>query len=158
MNDLSVFPIGKIINTNDNFGIILEDKYKSGLKGLQGFSHVQVLWWCDKCDTPETRAALIEKLPYTKGPAEMGVFAMHSPERPNPIAVSAVGVAFVDEASGTIGLHYIDAFDGSPVLDIKPYVPSVDRVESPQTPEWCAHWPKSCEESAYFDWDAEFNF
>jgi hypothetical protein len=44
------------------------------------------------------------------------------------------------------------------VLDLKPYTPSIDRVESPSVPEWCDHWPKSYEESGGFDWEAEFNF
>ena len=78
--------------------------------------------------------------------------------RPNPIDVSSVDIAYVDEAAATVGLHYIDVFPESPVLDLKPYVPSVDRVESPSVPERCAHWPGSYEESGGFDWEAEFNF
>jgi len=46
----------------------------------------------------------------------------------------------------------------SPVLDIKPYTPSLDRVEAPGVPKWCSHWPKSLEQSEDFDWENEFNF
>ena len=74
------------------------------------------------------------------------------------IAVSNVNIAYVDVETGTIGLYYIDAFDGSQVLDLKPYTPSIDRIENPMTPDWCSHWPKSYEESGRFDWEAEFNF
>ena len=88
----------------------------------------------------------------------MGIFATRSPARVNPVAVSTAGVAYIDAEKGIVGLHYIDAADGTPVVDLKPYVPSLDRVEHPATPEWCRHWPGSCEESGCFDWAAEFNF
>jgi len=48
--------------------------------------------------------------------------------------------------------------NNSPVLDIKPYIPSLDRVENPIVPDWYEHWPKSCEESGDFDWESGFNF
>ena len=92
------------------------------------------------------------------GYGHVGVFATRSPMRLNPIAVSSVDIAYVDEEAATLGLYYIDAYPGSPVLDLKPYTPSVDRIESPSVPEWCDHWPKSYEESGGFDWEAEFNF
>ena len=158
MNKMKVYPIGKIENENSEMRVVLDPKFRKGLKGLQGYSHVQVLWWFDKCDTPEDRSTLVEEKPYRNGPAQMGVFALRSPERPNPIAVSHAGIAYVDEEAGTIGLRYIDAFSGSPVLDLKPYTPSIDRIEHPSTPTWCGHWPKSYEESSSFDWGSEFNF
>lgn len=88
----------------------------------------------------------------------MGVFALRSPERPNPIAVSNADIAYVDEENGVVGLYYIDAFDGTQVIDLKPYTPSIDRIANPETPQWCSHWPKFYEESGDFDWEAEFNF
>ena len=88
----------------------------------------------------------------------MGVFALHSPERPNPVAISNVNIAGVDVTRGIVYLYYIDAFDGTEVIDLKPYVPSIDRIDKPVVPDWCSHWPKSYEESGDFDWEAEFNF
>lgn len=158
MNDMKIFSIGKIINNETNVYIKLDAKYAEGLKGLEGYSHMQVLWWADGCDNDKDRITLLEKKPYKNGPEELGVFALHSPERPNPIAVSNVGVAYVDSDNGIVGMYYIDAFDGTEVLDIKPYVPSVDRVANVVVPEWCSHWPKSYEESGDFDWESEFNF
>lgn len=73
--------------------------------------------------------------PYKNGPEIMGVFAARSPIRPNPLALTIVKV-----------------------LDIKPYTPSIDRVEAPVVPEWCSHWPMSYEKSGEFDWEKEFNF
>lgn len=158
MSDINVFTIGKIENVEENVKVVVDPKYAEGLKGLEGYSHVQILWWMDGCDNLTDRGTLVENKPYTKGPDEIGVFALRSPERPNPIAVSNVNIAYVDVASGTIGLYYIDAFDKSKVIDIKPYTPSIDRIEHPVTPEWCSHWPKSYEESGEFDWESEFNF
>ena len=158
MDGINLNPIGKIENGDSGARIVLDSAFRAGLKGLSGYSHVQVLWWLDKCDNPRDRGTLVETKPYKKGPDEIGVFALRSPERPNPIAVSNAAVAYVDAAAGTVGLRWIDAADGSPVLDLKPYTPSIDRVERPVTPGWCAHWPKSVEESGGFDWAAEFNF
>lgn len=154
MNKMKIFSIGKIENKENHVCVKLDSKYAKGLKGLQGFSHVQILWWANQAD----RDTLSEVKPYKKGPEELGIFATRSPERPNPIAVSNIDVAYLDEINGIIGLYYIDAFDGTDVLDIKPYTPSIDRIENPKTPDWCSHWPKSYEESDGFDWEEEFNF
>ena len=63
-----------------------------------------------------------------------------------------------DPAAGIIGLSHIDARDNTPVIDLKPYTPSLDRVAHPCVPDWCASWPKSLEESADFDWSGVFTF
>jgi len=94
--------------------------------------------------------------PYRKGPDLLGIFSTRSPMRPNPIALSVAAVVGVDMEQGLIRLAYIDAEDGTPVLDIKPYLPCSDRVSRVQTPGWCSHWPQSMEGSATFDWPAEF--
>ena len=128
MNDIKVFSIGKIVNEEENVKVVIKQRYAEGLKGLEGYSHVQILWWMDGCDNASDRGTLVEEKPYRNGPDEIGVFALRSPERPNPIAVSNVNIAYVDVESGTVGLYYIDAFDGSKVIDIKPYMPSIDRI------------------------------
>lgn len=158
MNEVKIIPIGTIQNENNETAILLAPACRAGLKGLSGYSHVQVIRWMDRCDNRADRKNLVEKKPYVKGPEELGVFATRSPARPNPIAVSTADIAYVDEDPGRIGLYYIDAFPGSPVLDLKPYIPSIDRVEHVTTPEWCRHWPESYEQSGDFDWAAEFNF
>jgi len=155
---MEIQPIGKIFSDESGFGILIDEKFRQGLTGLEDFGYIQLLWWCDKCDNVGDRAVLIEYKPYTKGPDELGVFATRAPERPNPVAVSTAYVTYVNKDSGTVGLAYIDGFDGTPVLDIKPYTPSLDRVEEPITPDWCSHWPKSVEQSGDFDWESEFNF
>lgn len=154
----SVNKVGTIHSGEDGFYIKLLPEFIPALEGLDGFGCVQVIWWFDGCDNERCRALLSLDKPYKKGPDKLGVFATRSPMRPNPIAVSSSGVTYIDKENGVIGLTWIDANDGTPVLDIKPYTPSVDRVENPAVPSWCAHWPKSTEESGEFDWDNEFNF
>lgn len=88
----------------------------------------------------------------------MGTFATRTPIRPNPIALTAAEIICIDYESGLIQIAFIDADDNTPVLDIKPYTPSLDRIEDPEVPEWCAHWPKSLEASASFAWEEEFLF
>lgn len=72
----------------------------------------------------------------------MGVFASRAPMRPNPIALSTVKIKTVDMEKGRIEIGNIDAFDGSPVLDLKAYIPCFARVEDPKTPSWVQGWPQ----------------
>ena len=150
--------IGVIVNREGETYLALHKEYAPGLTGLTGFSHVQVLWWFDGCDNEADRRVLVNDRPYTNGPARMGTFATRSPQRPNPIAVTTAQVIWSDPENALLGLAYIDARDGTPVLDIKPYTPSLDRVESPAVPDWCSRWPSSLEGSGDFDWEKEFNF
>lgn len=158
MQKFMVHPIGKISANENGMFIELEPKYIPALQALDGFSHINVLWWFSDFDRDETRGILEVPKPYKNAPPIMGTFATRSPLRPNPVALTAVQIIGIDEKNGVIQIAYIDANDGSPVLDIKPYTPSLDRVEAPGVPEWCAHWPKSIEESGYFDWADEFLF
>ncbi len=158
MNGIRLMPVGRVENKDGECSIVLDRKYIPAMEGLEGFSHVQLLSWFDGCDNDIDRATLSAEKPYTAGPERLGVFATRSPMRPNPLAVSTAGITYLDKENGRIGLDYLDAFDATPVIDIKPYTPSVDRVDAPKVPDWCAHWPKTVEESGDFDWESEFNF
>lgn len=151
-------PIGTIVANETGFGLQLSPEYRKAMTGLEGFSHLQILWWFSECDTPEARTHLLEEKPYKNGPDLLGTFATRSPLRPNPIAVTVAAVTHIDPETGFIGLAWIDAFDGTPVLDIKPYSPCTDRVETPSVPEWCRTWPSSVEGCGEFDWSSVFNF
>ena len=157
-NHFTVTQIGVICADESGFALKLAPQYTNALAGLEGFSHLQVLWWFSGCDNPADRGSLTEKRPYTHGPEVLGAFATRSPQRPNPIALSCAGITFLDAENGVIGLDYIDAQDQTPLLDLKPYTPSLDRVEQPKTPAWCSHWPANVETSGAFDWECEFNF
>lgn len=156
--NFTVKQIGKIRADKQGFRLEIDAEYRPALEGLEGFSHINILWWFSRCDDELCRGNLIEKSPYTKGPETLGTFATRSPLRPNPLALTCAYVTYIDIPNGVIGLAFIDAEDESPVLDIKPYTPSVDRVGQPSVPQWCAHWPKDVEGSAEFDWASEFNF
>ena len=151
-------PIGRIAVRDGRTTIELYEAYRPALRGLSGFSHAAVLWWFDGCDDAGSRGVLSVEKPYTHSPALLGTFATRSPERPNPIALTMAEIAGIDDAAGVIELGYLDGNDGSPVLDLKPYTPSLDRVADPRVPDWCAHWPSSLEDSADFDWENEFHF
>ena len=157
MTNLQVHKIGAIVCDEEGMRIVLDKAYAPALTGLDGFSHIQVLWWFSECDNPKDRSARTATKPYTQSPDVLGTFATRAPMRPNPIALDCVQTTYIDHENAVIGLTYIEAFDGSPVLDIKPYTPSLDRVENPTVPDWCGHWPKCYEESGNFDWENEMN-
>ena len=158
MQNFQVSPIGKINVNKKGMFIELEPRYIPALQALDGFSHLSVIWWFSDFDSEEARNILEVPQPYKNGPAVMGIFATRSPVRPNPIALTAVQVIQIDHEKGIIQIAWIDANDGTPIIDIKPYTPSSDRIENPGVPEWCSHWPKSLEQSGNFDWENEFNF
>ena len=158
MEKMNLKSIGKIIIDEQGMSIVLDKEYGPALEGLDGFQNIQVFWWFSECDNEDSRSKLTEESPYTHGPTVLGTFATRSPERPNPLALSCAQITYIDKDNAVIGLAYIDAFNNTPVLDIKPYIPSLDRVEAPSVPQWCSHWPNSCEESGSFDWEKEFNF
>lgn len=157
MAELKLNTIGIISCDKGDMSIVVDKAYVPALNGLEGFSHIQVLWWFSECDNDEDRRVLTVEKPYKSTADVLGTFATRSPQRPNPIALDCVRVTYIDRENAVIGLAWIEAFDGSPVLDIKPYTPSLDRVENPTVPEWCSHWPKCYEDSGNFDWESEMN-
>lgn len=158
MSNIKLYPIGRIEVEEGNFQLVLSSKYKDSLKGLEGFSHIQGIWWFDGCDNEIDNNQLITQKPYTEGPERLGTFATRSPARPNPIAITTWEIASIDYAKGIVKVYYIDALNGTPLLDIKPYTPSLDKVGNPTVPDWCKHWPKDLERNRDFDWEKEFNF
>jgi len=157
-NQFTVTPIGYVCQNDGNFCLKLDLKYAAALSGLEGFSHIKVLWWAHGFETPEYRQVVTIDKPYTKGPKKVGVFSTRAPIRPNLIMVSTAGVKTIDDKNGQIYLYHIDAVDGTPILDIKPYQPSEDRIRDCEVPSWCQHWPQWYEDSASFDWQKEFTF
>ena len=158
MKQFTVRQIGTMEMDKDGMYVKLLPEYIPALKSLEGFGYADILWWFDGCDDEENGSVLEAESPYKQGPDTMGRFATRSPQRPNPIALSVAQILYIDHEAGVIYIAYADARQGSPVLDLKPYTPSLDRVEHPQVPDWCGHWPRSLEESGDFDWENEFNF
>ncbi|MDW2796532.1 SAM-dependent methyltransferase [Clostridium boliviensis] len=158
MSNFTVKPIGKVRNNEDGTFIEVSKHYIPALQALEGFSNINIFWWFSDFDDDQSRSTLQTAQPYKGAPDVIGVFATRSPLRPNPIALTTVDVIHIDYEKGVIQIAFIDANDNTPVLDMKPYTPSFDRVETPGVPAWCSHWPKSTEESAFFAWDEVFTF
>jgi tRNA-Thr(GGU) m(6)t(6)A37 methyltransferase TsaA len=152
-----ISPIGKVEQTNYGFQLRVYEPYRQALNGLGDFGHVVVLWWSHMLDNREGRQMLECKKPYRTAPEKLGIFATRSPARPNPIAMTVVSILGVDQKEGTVQIPWIDAAPDTPIVDLKPYHPSGDRVKDVTMPNWCSHWPKWLEDSGSFDWDSEMD-
>ena len=102
---------------------------------IEEFSHLHVIWWADGLDTPENRRH-VKDVPPVEGAEMSGVFASRSPLRPNLLCLSIVKLERVDDDSRTLVVDQISANDGTPIIDIKPYMPSSDRVDDAHVPKW----------------------
>lgn len=149
-------PVGYIHTGSEGFVLEIEPRFRPAMNGLEGFSHINILWWSHYLDSQDQRGVLTCQQPYRNAPSELGVFATRSPQRPNPVCLSIAQVIRIDNQQGKIYVAYLDAEDGTPILDIKPYTPSIDRIREVKTPDWNRHWPQWFEDSAEFDWEAEF--
>ena len=108
--------------------IVFEPEYRNAdaLRGLEGFSHIWLIWVFDKA-VRDTWSPTVRP-PRLGGNTRMGVFATRSPFRPKPIGLSCVRLAGIEEtAEGTVlRIRGADLMDGTPILDIKPYIPYAD--------------------------------
>jgi tRNA (adenine37-N6)-methyltransferase len=130
----SIQPVGQVTKSSEKTALKIFPQFRDGLLGLNGFSHVLVFYWFDKNDTPEKRATLRVHPRGDKANPLTGVFATRSPFRPNLIGLSVCRIRSVDDAGITV--DDIDAFDASPIIDLKPYIPTVDSVPGASVPEW----------------------
>jgi tRNA-Thr(GGU) m(6)t(6)A37 methyltransferase TsaA len=112
--------------------IILREELEPALDAIEGFSHVIVVFHIDR--VPEEAQQLQVAVGNEDEPPARGVLATRSQLRPNPIGTSVVRV--LHRRKNAIRVQGLDALDGSPVLDIKPYLPAYDAVEDAQLPEW----------------------
>ncbi|CAG8999522.1 MAG: hypothetical protein CENE_01501 [Candidatus Celerinatantimonas neptuna] len=102
--------------------IVLSDEYADGLKDIEGFSHLYVLFHLHRCHGKSR----LKVMPFldTK---ERGVFATRSPKRPNPLGLSIVELIRRD--GRTLYVRGLDLLNGTPVIDIKPYIQSFDNIQ-----------------------------
>ena len=102
--------------------IVLEPEYEEGLTDIEKFSHIIVLYAFDRSSgwSPMVKPPWDDK--------KRGVFASRSPHRPNPIGMTVAKLVAREE--GTLRVTGMDAFDGTPVLDLKPYIPRFDRIDA----------------------------
>jgi tRNA-Thr(GGU) m(6)t(6)A37 methyltransferase TsaA len=110
--------------------ITLDPRWAQGLAGVEKCTHLVVLYWMN-----QARRDLVLQVPRHYG-EQRGTFALRSPARPNPIAMSVVRLLRVEGTSlDVIGL---DCLDGTPLLDVKPYFASTDSI-----PEAVVGWHKA---------------
>ena len=121
--------------------VVVRSEYAEALEGIDGFSHLFVLFWLH--ETPESQRKILKVHP--RGRKDMpllGVFATRTMLRPNPVGLTLVELVKVE--GNVLTVCGLDAFDGTPVLDIKPF-DSWDNAETAKVPEW---WTKLKKEKA----------
>lgn len=101
------------------------DQFIPGLKDLEGFSHLQLIYHLHRSNGYE-----LEVIPFLDT-AKRGLFATRAPKRPNPIGLSTVRLLSIEGCLLTIA--DVDILDGTPLLDIKPFVPAFDMPDSFRT-------------------------
>lgn len=115
--------------------IEVEAQYRAALAGLDGFSHLIVVTWLDRVSEDE-RAMLAIQTGAGHMLSQIGAFALRTHHRPNPLGVTVVRLDAVRE--GKVHVTGLDVIDGTPVLDLKPYLPSYDSVPHVTLPAWAS--------------------
>lgn len=111
--------------------LVIDQKYKDALKGLEDYSHLIVVYWMHKvktCDIRHVPQGKINEVP------EVGIFACRCPQRPNPIGISTVEILGIKDSIITV--KGLDTIENTPILDIKPYTPQYDAASNVKTPDW----------------------
>jgi len=141
LSHLSMEPIGYVVNNvsepmDKGWGeveskIILKEELTVALKGLGSFSHILVVFWMHQTKPP----AVFQRHPQDRDDMpELGLFAQRSKHRPNPIGITTVSLIRLD--GNNVIVRGLDAINGTPILDIKPYYPHYDRPSKVHVPEW----------------------
>lgn len=119
--------------------IRLKPEYVGALAGLEDFSHALVVTYLHQARFDPAKH--LQRRPQGRDDMpKVGILAQRAKNRPNPIGVTAVEILNVGD--DTVEVKRLDAIDGTPVLDIKPYFPQYDRVPSPHAPAWVAELMK----------------
>jgi len=103
----------------------VHEEFRAGLKDLDGFSHIILLYHFHRSE-----GCRLEVIPFLDDESH-GVFATRAPKRPNPIGLSVVRLCAMD--NGILEIENVDVLDGTPLLDIKPYVPEFDAADEVRT-------------------------
>jgi tRNA-Thr(GGU) m(6)t(6)A37 methyltransferase TsaA len=147
LNDIQIYTVGVIKSpfTPESGNkqkivadVILKKKYAPALKGIEDYSHIIILFWMQRISSSNRKILKINP----RGRKDMplvGVFATRSKARPNPIGLAVVEL--VEKEYNVLKVRGLDAFDGTPVLDIKPY-DFYDIKQDIHVPKW---WLKMSE-------------
>jgi tRNA-Thr(GGU) m(6)t(6)A37 methyltransferase TsaA len=127
-------PIGRVEQSGERARLRIFTPYVAALKGLAEWSHVNVFYWFDRNDNPRKRAILrVHPRGNPRNP-EVGVFACRAPVRPNLIALTVCKIVSVKGAVVTV--DRIDAWENTPLLDLKPFIPPDAPREAIRVPAW----------------------
>jgi tRNA-Thr(GGU) m(6)t(6)A37 methyltransferase TsaA len=129
-----IFPVGAVHKREDTTWIEIFEPFAEALLGLEGFSHIQVLFWFHENDTAARRKTLKVHPRKDKNIPLTGVFATHSPLRPNLIGLTVCKIKSIRNRH--IEIEDIDAFDGTPVIDVKCYIPNSFDDSEIRLPSW----------------------
>ena len=142
MTDIVMQPIGYVKNEvtqrkdtswgEDTSTIVLNDDFKTGLTGLEDFSHAIIIFHLDKAKYEKEKH--LQRRPQNRDDMPLvGIFSQRGKDRPNQIGMTSVEIISVTD--GTLTVKGLDAIDGTPILDIKPYYPVYDKKDA-KVPEW----------------------
>lgn len=142
MRDIIMMPIGHVVSLvtdrkdvswgEDVSTIVLDERYAPGLSGLDSFSHAIILFRLDKAAFVDERH--LQRRPQNRDDMPLvGILAQRGKDRPNQIGMTAAEIVSVN--GNALVVRGLDAIDGTPVLDIKPYYPAYDRRDA-RVPEW----------------------
>ena len=113
--------------------IVLRPELAEGLRGIEGFSHAMIVFLMHRHMFDP--AADLTRRPRGRDDMPLvGAFAQRAKHRPNPIGITAVEILAAE--GNVLTVRGLDAIDGTPVLDIKPYLPAFDRVDDARVPAW----------------------
>ena len=122
------YPWGRIVSD-----IVVNSNLTAALDGLEEFSHIIVLYWLHK--TANTSPPALKIHPRGRaGLPLVGLFATRSPRRPNPIGKATVKL--LKRQDNILKVEGLDAIDGTPVIDIKPYIHHYDSATNTRAPSW----------------------
>ena len=113
--------------------LVIDSSLTGILDGIEDFSHILVLYWAHHVPSESRSLTKVHPMGRKELPL-MGIFATCSPARPNPILVTAVRL--LERKENVLKVEGFEAIDGSPIIDIKPYVPSYYAVEGVKLSDW----------------------
>ncbi|MFQ5909652.1 MAG: tRNA (N6-threonylcarbamoyladenosine(37)-N6)-methyltransferase TrmO [Thermoplasmata archaeon] len=144
MSDIVIRPVGSVRNemrerapredyTEVVSEIVVREELQDGLDDIEDHSHAIIVYWLDRIPEDERKVLKVRPMGDPSLPI-LGVFATRSPARPNPIGIETVEILSRD--GNVLRVRGLDALDGSPVLDIKPYTVHHNGAKDVREPDW----------------------
>ena len=133
--------IGVVEDADELSRVRIFPEFCVGLQSLGRFSHIIILYWFHLRDTEEERGVLQVTPRRHPGAPQVGVFSSRSPSRPNPVGLCVTELVRIQNCA--LQVRGLDASKGSPIIDIKPYIPRADSIPDARVPKWTSGGPKT---------------